>query len=238
MVSWSSCFLSLYYQHFHCLFLLQKFVDDSTSSKRQKKALQYDTDEDEDESMKSDSEENRDEDLDEAADKQEGGYGSEKEKSGKKLPKVKESSGKKKADTGSGHKSGPPKKIIKSPVKKVSSKIHEEKESPNDSAKVFSRKKKPTAEKEIKGKKSSGKVVTLISIPKCPLFVGVWKFPVQFIFTPLWFIISRNHPCLLFWWIFLLIFFLVVVVDHHVVIALRYICLLFCLCLGHRDISL
>ena len=49
--------------------------------------------------MKSDSEENRDEDSDEAADKQEGDYGSGKEKSGKKLPKVKESSGKKKADT-------------------------------------------------------------------------------------------------------------------------------------------
>lgn len=172
--------------------MLQKFVDDSTSSKRQKKALQYDTDEDEDESMKSDSEENRDEDSDEAADKQEGDYGSGKEKAGKKLSKVKESSGKKKADTGSGHKSGPPKKIIKSPVKKVSSKNHEEKESPNDSAKVFSRKKKPTAEKEIKEKKSSGKVVTLISIPKCPLLSGVWKFPVQFIFTPLWFIISGH----------------------------------------------
>lgn len=166
MVSWSSCLLLLYYQHSHCLFLLQKFGDDSTSSKRQKKALQYDTDEDEDEFMKSDSEENRDEDSDEA-DKQ-GDYRSGKEKAGKKLSKVKESSGKKKADTGSGHKSGPPKKIIKSPVKKVSSKVHEEKESPNDSAKVFSRKKKPTAEKETKEKKSSGKVVTLLSIPKCP----------------------------------------------------------------------
>lgn len=206
MVSWSSYFLSLYYQHSHCLFLLQKFVDDSTSGKRQKKALHYDTDEDEDESMKSDSEENRDEDSDEAADKQEGDYGSGKEKAGKKSSVVKESSGKKKANTGSGHNSGPPKKIMKSPVKKASSKIHEEKESPNDSAKVFSRKKKSTAEKEIKEKKSSGKVVTLIS-PKCPLAVGAWKFPVQFIFTPLWFIISGNHPCLLFWWIFLLILF-------------------------------
>jgi hypothetical protein len=182
--SWSvgsSFFLSLYYLHSHCLFLLQKFVDDGTSSKRQNKALQYDTDEDE--SMKSDSEENIDEDSDEAADKQEGDYGSGKEKAGKKLSEVKESSGKKKSNTGSGHKSGPPSKIIKNLVKKVSSKIHEEKESPNDSAKVFSRKKKPTAEKEIKEKKSSGKAVTLISISKCPLFVGVWKFPVQFTFT-------------------------------------------------------
>ena len=73
---------------------------------------------------------------DEAADKQEG-YGSRKEKAGKKLSEVKESSGKKKSNTGSGHKSGPPNKIIKNLVKKVSSKIHEEKESPNDSAKVI-----------------------------------------------------------------------------------------------------
>jgi len=109
--------------------------------------------------MKSDSEENRDEDSDEAGDKQEGDYVSGKEKAGK-FSEVKESSGKKKANTGSGHQSGPPKKIIRSPVKKVSSKIHEEKESPNNSAKVFSRKKKPTAEKEIKEKKSSGKKVT------------------------------------------------------------------------------
>jgi len=135
----------------------KKFINDSTSSKRQKKALEYDTDEDE--SMKSDSEENRDEDSDEAGDKQEGDYVSGKEKAGK-FSEVKESSGKKKANTGSGHQSGPPKKIIRSPVKKVSSKIHEEKESPNNSAKVFSRKKKPTAEKEIKEKKSSGKKVT------------------------------------------------------------------------------
>jgi len=136
----------------------KKFVDDGTSSKRQNKALQYDTEEDE--SMKSDSEENIDEDSDEAADKQEVDYGSGKEKAGKKLSEVKESSGKKKSNTGSGHKSGPPNKIIKNLVKKVSSKIHEEKESPNGSAKVFSRKKKPTAEKEIKEKKSSGKKVT------------------------------------------------------------------------------
>jgi protein DEK len=149
---------------------VQKFINDSTSSKRQKKALEYDTDEDE--SMKSDSEENRDEDSDEAGDKQEGDYVSGKEKAGK-FSEVKESSGKKKANTGSGHQSGPPKKIIRSPVKKVSSKIHEEKESPNNSAKVFSRKKKPTAEKEIKEKKSSGKGVTLISIPKMLPFVGV-----------------------------------------------------------------
>jgi hypothetical protein len=135
--SWSvgpSFFLSLYYLHSHYLFLLQKFVDDDTSSKRQNKALQYDTDEDE--SMKSDSEENIDEDSDEVADKQEG-YGSRKEKAGKKLSEVKESPGKKKSNIGSGHKSGPPNKIIKNLVKKVSTKIHEEKESPNDSAKVF-----------------------------------------------------------------------------------------------------
>jgi hypothetical protein len=46
---------------------------------------------------------------------------------GKKLSEVKESSGKKKSNTGSGHKSGPPNKIIKNLVKKVSTKIHEEK---------------------------------------------------------------------------------------------------------------
>jgi protein DEK len=63
---------------------------------------------------------------DEAADKQEG-YGSGKEKAGKKLSEVKESSGKKKSNTGSGHKSGPPNKIIKNLVKKVPTKIHEEK---------------------------------------------------------------------------------------------------------------
>jgi protein DEK len=98
------------------MFLLQKFVDDDTSSKRQNKALQYDIDEDE--SMKSDSEENIDEDSDEAANKQEG-YGSRKEKAGKKLSEVKESSGKKKSNTGSGHKSGPPNKIIKNLEKSI-----------------------------------------------------------------------------------------------------------------------
>jgi hypothetical protein len=128
--SWSvrpSFFLSLYYLHSHCLFLLQKFVDDDTSSRRQNKALQYDTDEDE--SMKSDSEENIDEDSDEAADKQEG-YGSRKEKAGKKLSKVKESSGKKKSNTGSGHKSGPPNKIIKNLVKKYQPRFTRKKKAP------------------------------------------------------------------------------------------------------------
>ncbi|RLN40475.1 protein DEK-like [Panicum miliaceum] len=138
----------------------KKFGNDSTSGKRRKKALKYDTDEDEDgdESMKSDSEENRDEDAEE----QEDDYDSGKEKARKKFPKVKESSSKKKTDTGSGHKTGHPKTISKSPVKKASSKISEEKESPDNSAKVFSRKRKPTAkgEKDIKEKQSAGKKVT------------------------------------------------------------------------------
>ncbi|CAL4917821.1 unnamed protein product [Urochloa decumbens] len=130
----------------------KKFGNDSTSGKRRKKALMYDTDEDEDESMKSDSE----------ADEQEDDYDSGKETARKKFSEVKESSGKKKTDRGSGHKKGPPKTISKSPVKKASSKISEEKESPNDSAKVFSRKKKTTGkdEKDIKEKKSSGKKAT------------------------------------------------------------------------------
>ncbi|PAN46240.1 hypothetical protein PAHAL_9G172400 [Panicum hallii] len=138
----------------------KKFGNDSTSGKRRKKALKYDTDEDEDgdESMKSDSEENRDEDAEE----QEDDYDSGKEKARKKFPKVKESSGKKKTDIGSGHKTGHPKTISKSPVKKASSKISEEKESPDNSAKVFSRKRKHTAkgENDIKEKKSAGKKVT------------------------------------------------------------------------------
>ncbi|CAN6323355.1 unnamed protein product [Urochloa humidicola] len=130
----------------------KKFGNDSTSGKRRKKALMYDTDEDEDESVKSDSE----------SDEQEDDYNSGKEKARKKFSEVKESSGKKKTDRGSGHKTGPPKTISKSPVKKASSKISEEKESPDDSAKVFSRKKKTTGkdEKDIKEKKSSGKKVT------------------------------------------------------------------------------
>ncbi|WVZ59779.1 hypothetical protein U9M48_009878 [Paspalum notatum var. saurae] len=138
----------------------KKFGDDSTSGKRQKKALKYDTDEDDDESMKSDSE-NRDEDADKAADEQEDDYDSGKEKA-RKFLEVKESSGKTKKNTGSGHKSGPPKTISKNPIKKISSKISEEKGSPDDSAKVFSRKKKSTSkgENETKEKKSSGKKVT------------------------------------------------------------------------------
>ncbi|CAL4934653.1 unnamed protein product [Urochloa decumbens] len=130
----------------------KEFGNDSTSGKRRKKALMYDTDEDEDESVKSDSE----------ADEQEDDYDSGKEKTRKKFSEVKESLGKKKADRGSGHKKGPQKTISKSPVKKASSKISEEKESPDDSAKVFSRKKKTTGkdEKDIKEKKSSGKKVT------------------------------------------------------------------------------
>ncbi|KAF8722061.1 hypothetical protein HU200_022692 [Digitaria exilis] len=140
--------------NFSCLLLLQKFGDDSASGKRRKKALKYDSDEDEDgdDSMKSDSE----------ADEQEDDYDSGKEKARKKFPEVNVSSGKKMTDRGRGHKAGPQKTISKSPVKKVSSKISEEKESPDDSAKVFSRKKKPTGkdEKDIKEKKSSGKKVT------------------------------------------------------------------------------
>jgi len=140
--------------------LRKKFGNDSSSGKRQKKALKYDTDEDEDgdESMKSDSEENRDEDAEE----QEDDYDSGKEKARKKFPKVQESSSKKKIDRGSGYKTGYPKTISKSPVKKASSKISEEKESPDNSAKVFSRKRKPTekGEKDITEKKSAGKKVT------------------------------------------------------------------------------
>jgi len=138
----------------------KKFGNDSSSGKRQKKALKYDTDEDEDgdESMKSDSEENRDEDAEE----QEDDYDSGKEKARKKFPKVQESSSKKKIDRGSGYKTGYPKTISKSPVKKASSKISEEKESPDNSAKVFSRKRKPTekGDKDITEKKSAGKKVT------------------------------------------------------------------------------
>ena len=153
------------------LLFLQKFGNDSSSGKRQKKALKYDTDEDEDgdESMKSDSEENRDEDAEE----QEDDYDSGKEKARKKFPKVQESSSKKKTDRGSGYKTGHPKTISKSPVKKASSKISEEKESPDNSAKVFSRKRKPTekGEKDITEKKSAGKFVTVISIPNCSLLL-------------------------------------------------------------------
>lgn len=148
---------SLYYCHSHCLLLLQKFGDDSASGKRRKKALKYDTDEDEDgdDSMKSDSE----------ADEQEDDYDSGKEKARKKFSEVKESSGKKNTDRGSGRKTGPQKTISKSPVRKASSKISEEKESPDDSAKVFSRKKKPAKdEKDIKEKKSSGKASKMLSL--------------------------------------------------------------------------
>jgi len=135
---------------------MKKFGNDSTSGKRRKKALKYDTDDDD--SMKSDSEENRDEDAEEHEDD----YDSGKEKAGKKFPKVQESSSKKKTDRGSGYKTGHPKTISKSPVKKASSKISEEKESPDNSAKVFSRKRKPTekGEKDITEKKSAGKKVT------------------------------------------------------------------------------
>lgn len=138
----------------------KKFGDDSSSGKGQKKGLKYDTEEDDDESMRSDSE-NRDEDAEKAADEQEDDYDSGKEKA-RKFLEVKESSGKKKTNTGSAHKSGPPKAVSKSPVKKVSSKTSEEKGSPDDSTKVFSRKKKLTGngEKEIKEKRSSGKKVT------------------------------------------------------------------------------
>ncbi|KAL6637329.1 hypothetical protein ACP70R_024901 [Stipagrostis hirtigluma subsp. patula] len=141
----------------------KKFGDDTAAGKRRKKSLKYDTDEEEDdESMKSDSEENKHEDTDEAADEQEDDYDSGKEKASKRSSEIKESSGKRKIDTGSSHKTGP-RTISKSPVKKSSSK---EKESPDDSAKVFSRKRKSTSkgalvsEKEIKDKKSAGKKVT------------------------------------------------------------------------------
>jgi len=154
------------------LLFLQKFVNDSTSGKRRKKALKYDTDDDD--SMKSDSEENRDEDAEEHEDD----YDSGKEKAGKKFPKVQESSSKKKTDRGSGYKTGHPKTISKSPVKKASSKISEDKESPDNSAKVFSRKRKPTAkgEKDIKEKKSAGKFVTVISIPNCSFLLMLGNF--------------------------------------------------------------
>jgi protein DEK len=143
--------------------MLQKFGD-LTSAKRPKKALELNSDEDEDdyESTKSDSEESKDEDSDIGADGQEDHYDSGKEKAGKMSSKVKESSGKKKTGTGSGYKTGTPRTISKSPVRKSSSKILKEQESPDDSAKVFSRKRKPSsmnafAEKETKEKKSSGK---------------------------------------------------------------------------------
>jgi protein DEK len=143
-----------------------KKFGDLTSAKRPKKALELNSDEDEDdyESTKSDSEESKDEDSDIGADGQEDHYDSGKEKAGKMSSKVKESSGRKKTDTGSGHKTGTPRTISKSPVRKSSSKILKEQESPDDSAKVFSRKRKPSsmgafAEKETKEKKSSGKKV-------------------------------------------------------------------------------
>ncbi|XP_047084367.1 DEK domain-containing chromatin-associated protein 2-like [Lolium rigidum] len=144
----------------------KKFGDDVSRSKRRKQALEYDSDEDmenEDQPMKSDSEE----DADEAPDEQEDGYESAEEKASKKSSDIKDSSGKKKAAVGSIHTSGPPRTTSKSACKTSPSKVSKEKESPYGSAKVFSRKKKPTisnctpsSEKEIEEKKLSGKEAT------------------------------------------------------------------------------
>ena len=57
-------------------------------------------------------------------------YGSGKEKAGKKLSEVKESSSKKKSNTGSGHKSGPPNKIIKNMEKKYQPRFTRKKKAP------------------------------------------------------------------------------------------------------------
>ncbi|KAL5209722.1 hypothetical protein ABZP36_005345 [Zizania latifolia] len=133
----------------------KKFDDDVTPIKKRNKGLEYDTDEDEDDAdpMKLDSEEDD--------------YDSAKEKAKKKSSDVKYFASKKKAVMGSSHKTAPPKTISKSPSKTSSPKVSKEKEGPEDSAKVFSRKKKsvtpkrpPNSEKEIKEKKSSGKKVT------------------------------------------------------------------------------
>ncbi|KAG8062697.1 hypothetical protein GUJ93_ZPchr0003g16866 [Zizania palustris] len=132
----------------------KNFDNEVTPSKKRNKAMEYDTGEDEDDvdPMKSDSEEDD--------------YDSGKEKA-KTKSDVKDFASKKKAITGSSHKTASPKTISKSPSKTSSSKVSKEKENPEDSAKVFSRKKKsvtpkhpPNSEKEIKEKKSSGKKVT------------------------------------------------------------------------------
>ncbi|GJN24118.1 hypothetical protein PR202_gb11838 [Eleusine coracana subsp. coracana] len=145
----------------------KRFGDALTSAKRPKPVLSLNSDEDDDdyESMKSDSEENKDEDPDVGADEQEDEYDYGKEKAVKKSSEVKESSGRKKTNRGSGHKTGTPRTISKSPMRKSSSEISKEQESPDDSsAKVFSRKRKPSAkdaftEKDTKEKKSSGRKV-------------------------------------------------------------------------------
>ncbi|GJM95880.1 hypothetical protein PR202_ga12664 [Eleusine coracana subsp. coracana] len=144
----------------------KRFGGALTSAKRPKPALSLNSDEDDDDygSMKSDSEENKDEDPDVGADEQEDEYDYGKEKARKKSSEVKESSGRKKTNRGSGHKTGTPRTISKSPMRKSSTEISKEQESPDDSAKVFSRKRKPSAkdaftEKETKEKKSSGRKV-------------------------------------------------------------------------------
>ncbi|CAM0873760.1 unnamed protein product [Alopecurus aequalis] len=144
----------------------KKFADDTSPSKRRKQALEYGSDEemeDEYQPMKSDSEE----DADETPDEQEDGYDSVEEEASMRSSEIKDSAGKKKAAAGSTHKTGLPMTTSKSAVKTSPSKVSKEKESPDESAKVFSRKKKPviskrtpSSEKEIEEKKSSGKEAT------------------------------------------------------------------------------
>jgi hypothetical protein len=169
------------------LWLLQKFGD-LTSARRPTKAFELNSDEDEDdyETMKSDSEENKDEYPDVGADEQENDYDSGKEKAGKMSSKVKESSGRKKTDRGSSHKTGTPRTISKCLIRKSSSNISKEQESPDDNTKVFSRKRKPSSkgtlvEKDTKKKKSSGKCV--------------WRLQFQFMLRFFCLAISwSNHP--------------------------------------------
>ncbi|XP_044981297.1 eukaryotic translation initiation factor 5B-like [Hordeum vulgare subsp. vulgare] len=132
----------------------KKFADHI--SPRQKQALEYDTDED----VKSGSEE----DADESPDEQEDGYDSAEEKASRKSSEVKDSAGKKKAAAGSTHRTSPPRTASKTAGKTSPSKGSKEKESLDESAKVFSRKKKPiiskrtpSSEKVIEENKSSGK---------------------------------------------------------------------------------
>jgi len=135
----------------------KKFADDV--SPRRKQVLEYDTDED-DQPMNSDSEE----DADESPDEQEDGYDSAEEKASRKSSEVKDSAGKKKAAAGGTHRTSPPRTASKTAGKASPSKGSKEKESPDESAKVFSRKKKPiiskhtpSSEKVIEDNKSSGK---------------------------------------------------------------------------------
>jgi protein DEK len=167
------------------LWLLQKFSD-LTSARRPTKAFELNSDEDDYETMKFDSEENKDEYPDVGADEQENNYDSGKEKAGKMSSKVKESSGRKKTDRGSGHKTGTPRTISKCLIRKSSSKISKEQESPDGNTKVFSRKRKPSSkgtfvEKDTKEMKSSGK--------------RVWRLKFQFMLRLFCLAISwSNHP--------------------------------------------